>query len=344
MRPRGVAAVVALLAAFASGPLHAQDWATPDFCALPDKPRILPEDMPFDIASREVAVANGTGRLWRIETADGRVSHLWGTVHASARPILDLPDAVVALIEGARVVATEIDMQLDSRAEVERLRRFDGFWEPSGYVDRQDVPPDVMAFIYDRAVSLGYAASDVDAMTDGGLLSLLLSSPCEDFFNWAVPVQDNLIVTLAHMAGASIAGLEPNDRMASELTGFWAPAGRAMVTLYGSALDPRAQKGAETAFGLYLAGRIGAMMVIDEEGVIERLGPTEGPRVLALADTYLLTMRNLRFVDNAMPMITEGGAFLAVGAFHLPRDDGMIALLRDRGLTVTRVTLPGEVP
>lgn len=336
-------------AALAQG-AFAQDWATPASCALPDVPQVDPAVLPPGFAAAEAAIVNGTGRLWRVETGEGRISHLWGTIHSSARPVLDLPDTVVALIEGASVIATETDVQTDSRAEVERLRRFDGFWTTGEYNARDDLPPQVMAWIIDRAEALGYAAADVGQMTDAGLVSLLLSDPCEDFFSWAVPVQDNWIATLGHMNRVPLAGLEPADRILQDLSSPWMqPAARAMLVLYGSALaPPEAAAGAgnagETYAALYLAGRIGAMMALEPDRLAEVVGAAEAARTVGLADAYLLTARNRRFVDNAMPLIRDGGAFLAVGAFHLPRDDGMVALLRARGLTVSRVPLPGEAP
>ena len=42
-------------------------------------------------------------------------------------------------------------------------------------------------------------------------------------------------------------------------------------------------------------------------------------------------------IDAALPLIDGGGAFIAIGALHLPGETGMIELLKQRGYTVTRV-------
>ncbi|MDX2156599.1 MAG: TraB/GumN family protein [Hyphomicrobiaceae bacterium] len=49
----------------------------------------------------------------------------------------------------------------------------------------------------------------------------------------------------------------------------------------------------------------------------------------------LLTVRNARMRDAALPVLAEGGAFIAVGALHLVGEDGLVALLRAAGFEVT---------
>jgi uncharacterized protein YbaP (TraB family) len=51
----------------------------------------------------------------------------------------------------------------------------------------------------------------------------------------------------------------------------------------------------------------------------------------------LLDDRNSRMVERMLPRFDEGGAFIAVGAAHLPGDVGVLRLLERRGYTVTRL-------
>jgi uncharacterized protein YbaP (TraB family) len=48
----------------------------------------------------------------------------------------------------------------------------------------------------------------------------------------------------------------------------------------------------------------------------------------------LVTRRNINMRDAALPLIEKGGAFIAVGALHLPGEDGLVALLRRAGYSV----------
>ena len=50
---------------------------------------------------------------------------------------------------------------------------------------------------------------------------------------------------------------------------------------------------------------------------------------------HLLGERNGLMAERIQPMIDAGGAFIAVGALHLSGKGGLVALLRERGLTLT---------
>jgi uncharacterized protein YbaP (TraB family) len=49
----------------------------------------------------------------------------------------------------------------------------------------------------------------------------------------------------------------------------------------------------------------------------------------------MLTRRNHRMVERMEPHFKRGKVFVAVGALHLVGDEGLIALLRKRGYSVT---------
>ncbi len=50
----------------------------------------------------------------------------------------------------------------------------------------------------------------------------------------------------------------------------------------------------------------------------------------------LLTDRNATMADRAAPLLKEGGAFIAVGALHLPGKGGLIERFRALGFTVAK--------
>jgi uncharacterized protein len=244
------------------------------------------------------------------------------------------------------VVAIETDPTPDTRAAIAALNRWDGFWI-SGEMPwnfREDLDPDLLDWITARVVTLGYDASAMEQMTDAGLASLLLGDPCEDFAGRVIPYQDNYIVTLAHLAGVDITGLEPALPILNDLNRpDMAETARAMVESYGGYLAPwQGPSGRATYIALYKQGRIAEMMLWNRDFAVEIHGAEKAAEIAGLLDAYLLHGRNRRFVSNARPLIDRGGAFLAVGAFHLPGAEGMVTLLRGAGYDVARMPLPGE--
>ncbi len=62
--------------------------------------------------------------------------------------------------------------------------------------------------------------------------------------------------------------------------------------------------------------------------------------VQALAESFqedFIVARNKRMVARMADILGEGGSFVAVGALHLPGDEGVLNLLAEQGYKVTRV-------
>jgi uncharacterized protein YbaP (TraB family) len=92
-----------------------------------------------------------------------------------------------------------------------------------------------------------------------------------------------------------------------------------------------ADKLLETMVRAYLARDLAEIMAIMNSA---------GASDQRLQDTLmsrLLTQRNVRMIDRMRPRLEEGNAFIAVGAAHLPGNDGLLALLERAGWRVTPV-------
>ncbi|MDA7429660.1 TraB/GumN family protein [Primorskyibacter aestuariivivens] len=343
-----VRVLVAIALMLVGLPAFAQGWATRDVCDVPEVAVFESAFAPAtedDIKTAADHMPNGVGRLWRIEAPNGAVSHLWGTMHVTDPRILDLPDRVLDLIDNARVVALEIDPIMPSRRAYERdLRRADWFRNGRSDVDLSDsaLPADVLEWIRQRSHGLGWGRNAPDRLTLGAVAELLLSDPCDDFAAGILPVQDGRIQMLGMIAGAEILALEEAMRIKHQLDGGEGDFAIDFLLVYGSYLNPETKwQDRATSFALYLEGRIAEMMAWDRAYVSDVLG--DGGRAIDRVNAYLLDARNHAFVDAAESALQQGGVFIAVGCFHLPGAQGMVALLRERGFTVTRVPVPGEV-
>ncbi|MEM6385906.1 MAG: TraB/GumN family protein [Pseudomonadota bacterium] len=351
LAPKLSAAVATAVFAAFPAVATAQDWATPAYCEAPPRPIQAASFAPYDMAAIEQAasaIPNSTGRFWKVETPDGTTSHLWGTFHVSSREILDLPDVVKSEIANARAVALEIDFTFPDRTSF--LMQYDlpgRYRDPGDPFAGQDpldlgfLSPEAEGWVYDRLYGYGTFDDALYVLTYGGLAELLLSDPCEDFTSGTLPVQDDFIHTLGHVAGASIIGLEEPGAFLTAMSEDEETA-KAIVTVYASYLEPPTSPvERSTALQLYLEGRLGLLAAWDAAH-LDRVFGADGRQALTRTNAYLLDDRNERFFEELVPELNAGGVFVAVGAAHLPGANGLVAMLRRSGYTVTRISLPGE--
>ncbi len=346
--PHKTAALLVALC-LTSTPVVAQHWATADACRIED-PRIIESafgpDLAFinQMAAQEI---NGIGRLWKITSTEGAVSHLWGTYHSNDPTILDLPPEMDPVLSQAKVVATEYNPIPTSRRIIERQYSDERLWRSLRTSHRFSLPnKDVEGWVKTRARALGYSERSLDTLSNLGIAEALLGDPCNDFLNGIFPIQDDRILLLGADAGAELTGLEPYDAFRTTLSRRdYQDVARAMIEVYGAYLNPEnAKDGRSTSYALYQRGELGVMRAWDTAYITRIYGQDRGAELLALVDGYLVVERNQTFLQTALPLINDGGAVFAVGAFHLPGPSGMIELIRNAGHTVERVVTTGEIP
>lgn len=346
---KGVLAGLAVFGLMAGG-AAAQDWFSADACRVgaAEVDRSVysgADETRFGASAAEVP--NPVGRLWKITAPGGQVSHLWGTYHTPDPQLLALPEALLAVIDEARVVALEFDPVPGSRDEVTRAYESNWMWVHWGLPapDRSDIPAEIMFWIEERLIAIGWGAGYIDQMSDAGLVTLLLGDPCADFTAGVLPGQDTYIGQLAYLAGAEVTGLEKPEDFGRHLTDpSRAAQARATLIFYASFLGPDSALpgGRETAYALYLQGRLAELGLWSNDALARVLGAARARAVVEMMDSYILVERNGFFTLAARPLLDEGRALLAVGAAHLPGEMGMVEMLRDAGYGVDRVVLPGE--
>ncbi len=341
--------VALLLAAVMAAPAGAQDWATRSVCDIGD-PRIHPEVFAptslEDLKRAARSIPNGVGRYWRITSPEGETSHLWGTIHSNDPLLLALPEAVETQIEASRLVAVESDPVAPSRPAYQALVQSGHIWSElndSGFDDLA-IPGEIKQWIRNRFEGIGWGAGTPDILKLAVVAEFLLSDPCADFAQGIYPIQDFRIQMLGAIAGARILGLEEPRAFYHRLTdGRSAKLTEAIIAVYGSYLNPSwRQANSATTAALYLQGELGLWMAWEAAYFANMFEDGRGTEWLHLTDGYMLTERNHSFLDRALPELQQGGVFMAIGCFHLPGHDGMIALLREKGYVVDRIPLPGE--
>ncbi|QHQ35895.1 TraB/GumN family protein [Algicella marina] len=305
---------------------------------------LLPPELWEEVAERGAAIPNGTGRLWRITTGEGAVSHLWGTMHSPDPRISNPPPILRDLIATADTVMLEyIAADISQHQAEAQLAPPDySALTPNNLFDT--MPAEAATGLAMRLRQLGYAEGHATALDPSFLLFVLLGHPCTDRLTMAgYPIQDTRIELLGADAGAALIALDPPDLLTSYAHDpQWTEEFAATVTLF--ALWQLEQSGVATAYDYYLSGRIGEMLAFDTVHTASIFPNIDVAGLTLRSDGFILGHRNENMAKRALPVLRRGNAVLAAGAFHLPGDSGLVEILRRHGFTVERVRVPGEAP
>jgi len=289
-----------------------------------------------EIRRQAAEVPNGTGRLWKIEKEGVEPSWLYGTMHVTDPRVLDLPDAARAALEGSGTVVIETTDVLDpAKAQAAILSRPELTMFTDGTTLDSLLDPHELALLKKALSERGVTFGLVSRMKPWMVASLVALPTCEqarktsgdDFL-------DKKIAEQAEASGKAVKGLETLDEqlqaMASLPMAFHI---RGLVeTLELGALMDDVMT---TMTDLYLKGEIGMILpMMRAISPQEDQAPGSG---YAEFEERIIRERNAVMAKRAAPIIDAGGAFIAVGALHLPGDEGLVARLRKAGYSVTGV-------
>lgn len=284
---------------------------------------------------REVAAQteNGEGLLWRLERQGIAPSFLFGTMHVTDPRVLDLPGpAREALDEADRLVIETTDaLSQDKMMAVLATRPDLMMFTDATTLSAQLTPQDrrtVERGLQARGISL----ASVDKMKPWMLAAMLASSPCELARQAkGEPVLDVKLAAQAQAANKEVLGLESGveqlDAMARLPMTFHL---RSLVETL--ALGNRINDVNETMIMLYRQEQIALLWPL-----LEHVMPEAGGEVYVEFEQVMITARNHVMAQRALPILAQGNAFMAVGALHLPGQEGLVRLLRNAGYTVTSV-------
>jgi uncharacterized protein len=291
--------------------------------------------------ARVMAAADGTENanaiLWRVEKAGGARSHLFGTMHLTDARINALSPGVRAAMEDSRRLILELEdvspggfmkllttgpqmvqlMLFTDGRRLDQLLGADDYRRIMDVLSRSGVPPQIGGAFRPWVATLMLSVSACEQRRMGaGLL----------------PLDANLAKD-AEKRGIKAEGLETLESQLRALASV--PEGDQIEMLKaGVRFYDRIDDLLETMIQLYLRRQLGAIWPL-QLALAEKVGVPA--KAFDSAEKSLLATRNLEMRDKALGMLDEGGAFIAVGALHLPGKQGLVTLLREAGYTVTAV-------
>ena len=274
-------------------------------------------------------IPHAEGRLWRIERGTAPPSHIMGTIHLADPRVRDLPDPIRQAFENSEQAAFELIFTPEEREAIAR-----GF-----ATERQTTTTLAKAVdkkTLERAVELaaryGIPAKVAEQMEPGALAFLFQTPPDEirrradgDLF------LDLWLIQWAYDLGMRVVALE---KLEEQMALFEDAPEQDQASILREVLaqieeDPDQM---ETLVTDYLAGS----MTRTYRRMEQELRENKDPDALRFKEA-LLDTRNRIMVERMIPLLERGKAFVAVGAMHMPGEEGILYLLEQQGYRVTRV-------
>ena len=269
-------------------------------------------------AGREVPFSQG--RLFSIEKPGMAPSHIFGTMHSDDQRVLSLPLPVKHAFDNAETVVLELDM-----GPATMVASMAGMLLTDGR-ELRDVVGDQL---YNTTV---------EAMTKVGLPEMAIRK----FKPWGVPMLlsippvesgqflDLVLYQSATTQGKTVKGLETVEEQLAVFDGL-SEADQIEIlreTLNNLHLFDQMFKEMMDA---YLEGNLGGLVRLSE-----KYSGSDSIAVQQLQER-LLDKRNKLMANRLVSMLGKGNIFVAVGALHLPGQEGILQLLQDHGFKVTPV-------
>ncbi len=270
-------------------------------------------------------VPNGQGLLWRIE-ADGRSpSFLLGTMHSTDPSVLALPGPVAQAFASARSLTVELVIDEAVRAEIGR-----GMLLSDGRKLDHILGPERFKKVAGIALLYGWPAAVVKLMKPWAAMTVF-GMPPQELARQASGILplDQMLQQDAETRGLPVFQLES---AAEQFAIFDKMPEADQITFLDTVVAQHGlvERWFEELRQLYLARDTGGML-----GVMRSQAAGDDPALLAAFEDRLVNRRNRLMAERMALRLQEGGAFVAVGALHLPGEQGLVRLLQQAGYRLT---------
>lgn len=265
--------------------------------------------------------AEEKGMLWRIEREGVPPSFLLGTAHVSDPRIALFRPELIAVLESVQNISLEIDLSMMNQARMAsmmitvdgdlRAQLGDSYFEKlSDEMARLQIPQQMVAAFKPWAAAL------------------IISLPPENDANQSM---DALIYRFASEQGKGLYALETIEEQIGVFEQLTPAQQTEFLKLTIDSL-PKRDALYQKVLAAYLASDLELLSMLNQESMI--FAPPDLLETLMFA---LIDQRNQRMFDRSQSQLSQGNALIAVGALHLPSEQGLLARLRAAGFQLSPV-------
>lgn len=262
------------------------------------------------------------GLLWKIEKPSQSPSYLFATMHVNHPRVVNLPQPVEQAFSGSRQFVMEMLLTFQAVGLVSRASFFSDGRTLDSVMQTEDYKRLLM--VLQKRQQIG--ESTIRHMKPWAVFSLLMM-PVEEGTGAALDMQ---LYRRAIQAQKPVAGLETAQE---QVDVFDQMSIADQLWLLNQAVDEIKQTDAlfPEMLEAYVKGDLAALVLMQQQMMSAESDIDD--RLMH----RLLTQRNLRMAQRMQPYLQQGDAFIAIGALHLPGQDGVLHLLEQQGYFVTSV-------
>lgn len=293
-------------------------------------------DVIATINTEAAKTVNGNARLWKVEKAGVKPSYLFGTMHISDPRVANLPREAKIAFDGADTVVIETIEVLDkAKAGATLLGRPDLMMFTDATTITSLVDPKDLPALEKGLAERGMPLAAMNKMKPWMISGVLAVPACETSrVKAGAEILDIKLGKQAEISGKNIGGLETIieqfDAMAS------LPMKNHIQGLVEAAsMGDMSADVFETMIELYTKGEIGSIMPF-----IKHVSPSgvDSTGASGEFEEIMINARNKTMATRAEKFLSQGNAFIAVGAMHLPGDKGLVEKFRAAGYTLTETS------
>ena len=258
------------------------------------------------------------GLLWEVKKPEIDACYLFGTIHSEDERVTQLPGPVKSAFDKANTLAVEMMLDKETSSEVLKLLYFSDGRRLKSLLDEA---------LYLRAV---------EAMKKRQLPENIVNQmkPWAVFMILNMPEQktglflDMILFNTAKEQNKKVYALETPKEQTDV---FDSMAISTQISLLKSTLDNilDMNKLQNEVIDVYLRRDLNEILALNEkyESFIDA-------KIAKEFNQRLVIDRNHRMLKRMNDMLQKGNCFVAVGALHLPGDDGLLNLVKQKGFEV----------
>ena len=275
-------------------------------------------------AENQKRILHPQGLLWKITKPGLAPSHIYGTMHIGDPRVVELAPPVEAAFTGADRFAME--MLLNFRAV--SVITSGSFFNDGRTLESVMQPDDYQRLMHFVKNTLMLPEDLVTNMRPWAvLLSMMVPGDGQISQDAAL---DMVLYRRAALRKIPLLGLETAEE---QLAVFESLTIDEQIWLLNKSVAEFAQSGDQlfAMLDAYLERDLAALVLLQEQYMDEETD---------IDDRFMMELvdkRNVRMVERMQDFLARGNAFIAIGALHLPGEQGVLHLLEQQGFNVTPV-------